>query len=37
MTSVRWRVGFKLAWMLALVGALIILGQVRHDFIYQAF
>jgi hypothetical protein len=35
--TARVRIAFKLAWMLALVGALILLGQVRHDFIYQAF
>ena len=31
------RVVLKLVWMMGLVGALVLLGQVRHDFVYQAF
>jgi hypothetical protein len=33
----RRRIAFKLVWMAALVGTLVLLGQVRHDFIYQGF
>jgi hypothetical protein len=33
----RWRLMLKLVWMATLVGALVLLSQVRHDFIYQGF
>lgn len=33
----RWRLTLKLVWMAALVGVLVLLGQVTHDFIYQGF
>lgn len=32
-----WRIALKLVWMAALVGTLVLLQQVRHDFVYQAF
>ncbi len=31
------RLAVKLVWMAALVATLVLLGQVRHDFIYQGF
>ena len=33
----RGRITIKLLWMLALVAMLTLLGQVRYDFVYQAF
>jgi hypothetical protein len=33
----RRRIALKLLWMLTLVVLLVLLGQVRYDFIYQAF
>ena len=35
--SARWRLVLKLVWMATLVGTLVLMGQVRHDFIYQGF
>jgi hypothetical protein len=35
--SPRWRITWKLLWMMGLVGVLVLLQQVRHDFVYQAF
>jgi hypothetical protein len=31
------RIALKVAWMAALLGMLVLFGQVRHVFIYQAF
>lgn len=36
MTDTR-RIALKLLWMAALIGMLVLFGQVRHVFIYQAF
>ena len=33
----RRRLTLKLVWMAALMTTLVLLGQVRHDFIYQGF
>lgn len=33
----RWRIAFKLLWMVTLVAMLVLLGQVRYEFVYQAF
>jgi hypothetical protein len=33
----RARLALKLAWMAALMLALILFGQVEHDFVYQGF
>lgn len=33
----RWRLVLKLVWMATLVGTLVLLGHVEHDFIYQGF
>jgi hypothetical protein len=35
--SDRRRLTLKLLWMAALMTSLVLLGQVRHDFIYQGF
>ncbi len=35
--TVRVRIAVKLVWMAALVGMLILFGQVNHVFVYQAF
>jgi hypothetical protein len=35
--TARRRVALKLLWTAVLVGAIVLLGQVHHDFIYQAF
>ena len=31
------RIALKLVWMAVLVGTLVLLQQVRYDFVYQAF
>ena len=31
------KLALKLVWMAVLVTTLVLLGQVRHDFIYQGF
>jgi hypothetical protein len=31
------RVALKLAWMAFLIASIVMLGQVRHDFVYRAF
>lgn len=36
MTS-GWRIVWKLLWMAALMASIVLLGQVRYDFIYQGF
>jgi hypothetical protein len=33
----RWRLTLKLVWMATLVTVLVVLSQVRHDFVYQGF
>ena len=33
----RTRVALKLVWMWMLAGMLVLLGQVRYEFIYRAF
>jgi hypothetical protein len=33
----HWRLTLKLVWMATLVAGLVILSQVRHDFVYQGF
>ena len=35
--SSRRRLALKLAWMWALILALVLLSQVRYEFVYQAF
>ncbi len=35
--SAGFRVRLKLVWMAVLVVLLVLLGQVRHDFVYGAF
>lgn len=35
--TTRTRLTLKLVWMWALVGMLVLLGQVRYEFIYRAF
>jgi hypothetical protein len=35
--SDRWRLVLKLMWMATLVTALVLLSQVRYDFVYQGF
>jgi hypothetical protein len=35
--SGRQRLMLQLLWMAALATSLVLLGQVRHDFIYQNF
>ena len=35
--TARSRIALKLLWMLALIAMIVLFGQVRHDFIYQAF
>lgn len=35
--SSRRRLALKLAWMAALMMALVLFSQVKHDFIYQGF
>jgi hypothetical protein len=32
-----WRLALKLVWMATLIAALVLLTQVRHDFVYQGF
>lgn len=33
----RWRLALKLVWMATLVAVLVLLSQVRYDFVYQGF
>ena len=33
----RWGLTLKLLWMAVLMVLFVLLGQVRHDFIYQGF
>jgi hypothetical protein len=33
----RTRVALKIVWMWMLAGTLVLLGQVRYEFIYRAF
>ena len=35
--TARTRVSLKLVWMGILTGMLVLLGQVRYEFIYRAF
>jgi hypothetical protein len=35
--TTRTRLALKLVWMATLVALIVLLGQVRHDFIYGAF
>jgi hypothetical protein len=35
--TARRRLGLKLIWMGVLVAALVLLSQVRYDFVYQGF
>lgn len=35
--TARWRLMLKLLWMAGLTGTLVLLQQVRYDFVYQAF
>jgi hypothetical protein len=35
--SASKRIALKLVWMMTLVALLVLFGQVRHEFIYQAF
>jgi hypothetical protein len=35
--TARWRLVVKLLWTAGLVGTLVLLQQVRYDFVYQAF
>jgi hypothetical protein len=33
----RTRIAVKILWMWALVGMIVLFGQVRYEFIYRAF
>lgn len=35
--STGWRVALKLAWMALMIALIVMLGQVRYDFVYRAF
>lgn len=35
--TTRTRLTLKIVWMWALVGMLVLFGQVRYEFIYRAF
>ena len=35
--NAHWRLTLKLAWMATLAAMLVVLSQVRHDFVYQGF
>jgi hypothetical protein len=35
--SARGRLQWKLVWMALLVALIVLLGEVRHDFVYRAF
>lgn len=35
--TTRQRITLKVLWMLMLVGMLVLFGQVRYEFVYEAF